>query len=61
MNYIAVYRNENDQKVQIGEGKTIKEAISDAQRTIKNEFLTIREFWVHKEHCYYASRHVEVA
>lgn len=60
MAYEAVYRDETGIKVWFGYGRTIKSAIEDAMKTIKNDGLTIREFWIHKEDCWEACRHIEL-
>ena len=60
MTYEACYRDETGSKVWFGYGRTIKGAIEDAMETIKNEGLTIREFWIHKDYCLEACRHIEL-
>lgn len=58
--YIAVYRDENDQTFTIGSGNTIRQTIENAHWRIKNDGLTIREFWVYDENFCTPCRHIEV-
>lgn len=48
--YIVTYRNEKLEKVAIGYGKTIKDALDDAKFTMEYDNLDVSTLWVHKEY-----------